>query len=362
MHPEMLQVVDTAGNFDRDLEPDLPSSELTKLHRIMVLTRTFDRRMIALQRQGRISFYAPCIGEEAAHIGSAYALSPRDWIFPQYREPGALLVRGMPLQQLISSLLANQEDLGKGRSFANAWGDRRLNIVHSSAPVGTQIPLAVGAAMAAKIRGDDMVSLAYFGDGATSSGYFHAGMNFAAVFKAPTIFFCKNNQYAISLPARRQFASKNIAVKAEGYGMRGILVDGNDLLATYRVTRETVEAARRGEGPTLIEASTYRIEGHSTSDDPTKYREEKEVEAWKERHPITRFRLYLEKKGLWNGDQEKEVWAEAEAQTTEAIRHAELIPPPSIQSMFEDVYADIPKTLREQLEEALGAPQGRKGE
>ncbi|MBI4257895.1 MAG: pyruvate dehydrogenase (acetyl-transferring) E1 component subunit alpha [Thaumarchaeota archaeon] len=353
MSSGVLQVVNQEGKFDPKLDPDLPQSELHKLYRTMIYTRVFDNRMIALQRQGRMSFYAPCVGEEAAHVGSAYALKPEDWLFPQYREQGAMILRGIPLEQLVSSLFGNRNDVCKGRNFANAWGDRSLNIVNSSAPVGTQIPLAVGAAMAAKYKGDKIVTLAYFGDGSTSSGYFHVGLTFASVFKAPTIFFCKNNQYAVSVPTQRQLGSENIAVKAAGYGMEGVQVDGNDILAVYRVTKDAVERARNGEGPTLIEAITYRIGPHSTSDDPSRYRSQEEVESWKRKDPIKRLRLYLENRGLWGEKEEADLWKEAEDMVSEAVRKAEAAPLPTVESMFEDVYKEMSTALKEQLQDAL---------
>lgn len=349
---EMLQIIAPDGSFDESLEPDLSPIELRTLYKTMVNTRIFDTRMTALQRQGRLAFYAPCIGEEAAHIGSAYALRPEDWIFPQYREQGALLVRSMPLEQLVCSLIGNRNDISKGRGFANSWGDKSLRIVHSSPPVGTQIPIGVGAALAAKIKGEKVVSLVYFGEGATSSGYFHVGMNFAAVFKTPVVFFCKNNQYAISVPARRQFAAKNIAIKGAGYGMTGVLVDGNDVLAVHRATKEAVEKSRQGGGPTLIEAYTYRMGPHSTPDDPTRYRGEDEVRDWRKKDPITRFRLYLEKKNLWDEKQEREQISSSEAMVTEAIHKADAVGPPDLASMFDDVYSEMPKSLREQMEDA----------
>lgn len=353
MKSEMLRVVDAEGNCRRELEPNLSAEELKELYRAMVYTRVFDVKMLSLQRQGRISFYAPCIGEEAAHIGSTYAVRPSDWIFPQYREPGITLLRGMPLAMMVSQLMGNAEDPMKGRNFANTWGDRALNIVYPSAVVATQIPMAVGTALAAMIRGDEIVTLVFFGDGATSSGHFHSGMNMAGVYKTPTIFVCKNNQYAISTPVQTQTASKSIAVKALAYGLEGVQVDGNDVLAVYRATEEAEERARAGGGPTLIEAVTYRLGPHSTSDDPGRYRSEEEVEAWRSGEPVTRFRRYLERKGVWNDTDEEKLQESADEDISEAIRRAEAAPPPPIESLFEDVYHEMPRHLREQMQQAL---------
>lgn len=350
---EIQQVIKPSGEYVEKMEPELSESELKRLYRIMVLTRNLDIRSLALQRQGRIGFYIGCLGQEAAHIGSAYALKPEDWIFPAYREMGAALLRGFPLRKLVSQFFANADDIGKGRQLANLFGDRSINFVTGSAPIATQIPHAVGAALAAKIRGDPVVTLAYFGDGATSENDFNAGMNFAGVFKTPIIFFCQNNQWAISVPVTRQTAAESIAIKAKAYGFEGVRVDGNDVLAVYRTTKSAVEKARAGGGPTLIEALTYRMGPHSSSDDPKRYRDEREVEQWRQRDPIARFRLYLERKGIWTSEDGEKIQAEVEAEISAAIKYAEGIPRPAIETLFTDVYAEMPWHLREQLQELL---------
>ena len=247
----LLRILDLDGTFDSKLEPKLAPETLKLAYRNLVLVRMLDSRMLSLQRQGRIGFYVPSTGEEACQVGSAMALEKRDWVFPAYREPGCAIWRGFPIETLIAQAYGNAMDPQQGRQMPNHFGSREINYVTTSSPVGTQIPHAVGAAWAAKIRKDDVVSLVYFGDGATSEGDFHAGMNFAGVFKTPTIFFCKNNQWAISVPMSRQTASKTIAQKAQAYGFDGARVDGNDLLAVYAVTKAAVDKARRGGGPTL---------------------------------------------------------------------------------------------------------------
>jgi len=348
---ELLQVIKPTGELVEKMDPEIPKDELRRLYRLMVLTRNLDTRGLQLQRQGRIGFYIGCLGQEAAHIGSAYALNPEDWVFPAYREIGAILCRGMTLNQLLDQYFANAEDMQKGRQFTNLLGVKSLNYVTGSAPIATQIPHAVGTALAAKIRGDHIVTLTYFGDGGTSENDFHAGMNLAGVFKTPTVFFCQNNHYAISLPVERQTASENIAVKAQAYGFEGVRVDGNDILAVYRTTKKAVEKARKGEGPTLIEAVTYRMGPHSSSDDPKRYRTEEELAEWRKRDPLIRFRRYLERERLWTEADEKRTQDETNREIEEAVQHAEKLPKPALETLFTDVYAEMPWNLKEQLRE-----------
>ena len=351
MSAEPLQIIHADGSVEDGAEPDIPSGELRRLYRIMVLQREFDRRALNLQRQGRIGFYVSAMGQEAAQVGSAYALAEEDWVFPAYRELGAALVRGVPLQWIVAQLYGNANDRGKGRQMPNHYGYREHNVVTASSPVGTQIPLAAGCAWAARIRGDSAVALVYFGDGATSTGEFHAGMNFAGVFRLPVVFFCQNNQWAISVPRERQTASETLAQKADAYGFQGVRVDGNDLLAVHRASREAVEKARGGGGPTMIEAVTYRMGGHSTADDPRRYRDEREVAEWSARDPIVRFRRYLEARGLWADPDEEEAKAEVERSIESMIQEEEEVGPPPLETMVEDVFADVPWHLAEELEE-----------
>ena len=358
----MLRIVDVDGTYDSTLEPKIPADLLKTAYRHLVLVRTLDTRMLSLQRQGRIGFYVPSTGEEACQIGSAMALEKRDWVFPAYREPGAAIWRGFPIETLIAQAYGNAQDPQRGRQMPNHFGDATTHYVTTSSPVGTQIAQAVGAAWAAKIRKEDSVSLTYFGDGATSEGDFHAGMNFAGVFKAPTIFFCKNNQWAISVPVSRQTASKTIAEKARAYGMEGVRVDGNDLLYVYAVTRAAVDKARSGGGPTLIEGVTYRMGPHSSSDDPTRYRGKEEVEAWARRDPIDRMRKYLELKGLWSKDRDDALRAELDDLVQNTIKEVERHPPPAIETLFEDVYAEMTPQIREQMEAYLASGERRRPE
>lgn len=351
MSLELLQVIKPTGEYVEKMEPEISKDELRRLYKIMVLARNLDIRGLQLQRAGRIGFFIGGIGQEAAHVGSAYALKPEDWVFPAYREIGSMLQRGITLKQLLNSYYANAEDLQKGRQLTNLFGVKVVNYVSGSAPIATQIPHAVGVALAAKLRGDPIVTLAYFGDGGTSENDFHAGMNFAGVFKTPTIFFCQNNHWAISVPVERQTASETIAIKAKAYGFEGVRVDGNDILAVYRTTKEAVDKARSGGGPTLIEAVTYRMGPHSSSDDPKRYRTEQELAEWQTRDPLVRFRRYLEKKGIWTEADEQKAQEEANHELDEAIAYAEKLPKPALETLFTDVYAEMPWHLEEQLRE-----------
>lgn len=278
--------------------PKLSSEDLLFLYRSMLLNRRIDERMIKLQRQGRIGFFVGSTGEEASIIGSAFALEKDDWIVPCYREIGAALVRGYPLFDFMCQLFGNEKDAMKGRQMPCHWGSSKLKLASVSSTVGSQIPQAAGIAHAMKISGTKEVALTYFGDGATSEGDFHVALNFAGVFDLPVIFFCRNNQWAISVPLEKQTASKNIAVKAIAYGIEGMQVDGNDVLAVYEATRSALSRARKGDGPTLIEALTYRQGAHTTADDPRAYREDEEVEKWMQKDPITRFDRFLVDQGL----------------------------------------------------------------
>ncbi|HEV8595333.1 MAG TPA: pyruvate dehydrogenase (acetyl-transferring) E1 component subunit alpha [Thermoplasmata archaeon] len=347
----ILQVIGEDGTADDAVDPKLPPDALKKLYRDLVLVRIVDTRMLSLQRQGRIGFYVPSSGEEAVQIGSATALEKDDWIFPAYREPGVGLSRGFPLVKYINQMYGNAEDVLQGRQMPNHYALRDINLMSISSPVGTQIPHAVGTAWAMKLRGAKSVSIVYFGDGATSEGDFHVSMNFAGVFRVPCVFLCKNNQWAISLPLSRQTASKTLAMKAAAYGFEGFRADGNDVLAVYVATKRAVDKARAGGGPTLVEALTYRMGPHSSSDDPTRYRKADEVEHWRQRDPIERFQRYLEHKGLYDKAWDEALHKEIDDAITEAVRHAEKVPPPPTSSVFMDVYADIPWHIREQMEE-----------
>lgn len=350
---ELMQVISEEGVVDQREEPPIPTEDLLRLYRLMVLNRHLDDRMMKLQRQGRIGFYLQSIGEEAAHIGTAYALEPQDWIFPCYREPGAAFLRGFPLVSFVCQLMGNAGDMVKGRQMPNHYAFRPGNYTSVSSPVGTQIPQAVGAAWAARIRKDPVVALVYFGEGATSEGDFHVGMNFAGVYKAPVVFVCRNNGYAISTSREMQTASESIAIKATAYGFPGVRVDGNDILAVIKTAREAVNRARAGDGPTLLECVTYRQGAHSSSDDPRMYRNEEEVNRFLRLDPIARFRRYLEERKIWDAAKDDALVEETKKEILSAIEEAEKFGPPPVESLFEDVFAEIPPHLQEQKEYLL---------
>ncbi|HVO31022.1 MAG TPA: thiamine pyrophosphate-dependent dehydrogenase E1 component subunit alpha [bacterium] len=354
---EIHSILREDGTLDEARAPKLSQEEVKRLYRLMVQNRILDERLTTLQRQGRIGFHIGSIGEEAAIIGSAAALKPEDWLFPCYREAGAGLLRGMPLQKFLNNMFGNAEDPVKGRQMPCHWYDREHNLPSISSPIGTQITHAVGAGMAAKIKGDKVVTFAYFGEGATSSNEFHVGANFAGVFKAPTILFCRNNQWAISVPFNRQTASGSIAIKALAYGITGIRVDGNDLFAVYKVTKEAVERARNGGGATLIEAYSYRLGGHSTSDDPRVYRKDEEVAPWMKRDPIDRLKKFLLRKKWIDEAADKKMREELSEEILAGVAKAESLPQPPIESMFEDVFKEVPENLKQQMAECLAAPR-----
>lgn len=360
MARSLVQVLDLDGKIVAPQAPRIEPEDLLRMYRTMVLNRLLDERMLKLQRQGRIGFYLQTTGEEATHIGSVAALRSSDWIFPAYREPGAAFLRGFPLRDFVNQAYGNAADRTKGRQMPVHFSGREVNCVSISSPVGTQIPQAVGVGMAARLLGHDTVTVVFFGDGTSSQGDFHVGLNFAGVFKSPTIFICRNNQWAISTPLDRQTASESIAVKAKAYGFPGVRVDGNDVLAMYEATREAAERARRGEGPTLIEALTYRRAAHSSSDDPRGYRNEGEVKEWEAKDPIERFRKYLAARRLWNAKKEEELRNELTSEILATLKRAEELPPPPVESLFDDVYAARPPHLVEQLE-SLAARSGREG-
>jgi pyruvate dehydrogenase E1 component alpha subunit len=337
----MLQILDKDGNVNKELEPEIDDKHLLEAYRTMVLTRIADEKAIRLQRQGRLGAYPPSKGQEASQIGPAMALGNEDWLVWAFRELGALLYRGVSLWRTMLYWMGNEE----GSRY-----DEGINIAPSSVPVGSQIPHAVGISFASKYRNEKGVTLCFFGDGGSSEGDFHEGLNFAGVMKTPTVFLCQNNQWAISLPREMQTASKTIAQKAVAYGFPGILVDGNDVLALYSVTKEAVERARRGEGPTLIESFTYRLSDHTTSDDAARYRTEQELKYWMERDPIARFRIHLARKGLWDDAKEKALIEELGQFVEEEVKRAESFPPPTLEDVFSYTYSIMPDDLKSQLE------------
>jgi pyruvate dehydrogenase E1 component alpha subunit len=340
---ETLSILDAKGAVDKTLEPTMPDSLLRDLYRAMVLGRRFDERLLALQRQGRIGTFPPISGQEAAHLGAVAAIKEDDWMVPAFRETAAEIWRGRSLESVIIGF--------NGYSEAASL-DPPGSTLPVSVPVGSQMLHAVGIGWAARYRKEDKVALTFFGDGATSEGDFHEAMNFAAVFQAPVIFVCQNNQWAISIPRSKQTRARTITQKAVAYGMPGIQVDGNDILAVYRATTEAVDRARAGQGPTLVECVTYRMMMHTTADDPRRYRSDEELEGWKTKDPITRFETYLRRKKLLTKKKIEHIAEAVQKQIQAAVDNAEaqMKTMGDPLAMFDHAYAEMPSHLVAQKE------------
>jgi len=335
----------------KDLGLDLSDEDLKRLYETMVRVRKLDEKLVLLQRQGRIGFYLECRGQEATHIGAAFALEDEDWIFPHYRDQGIPLLRGVPVQALVHQVFGNAKDDARGRQMPVHYSFREHNYVSISSPLGTQIAQAAGCAYAMRVKGRKQVVLTSFGDGSSSEIDFHSGMNLAAVTRSPCVFLLENNQYAISVPVAKQSASETFAIKADAYGMPGVRVDGNDVLAVYKAAKEAVDRARNGEGPTLIEAVTFRMGAHSTSDDPSRYAPPELFEEWGKKDPIQRFERYLLRQGVLDEDAMEAIAKKAEKEVADAIKEAEKADPhPPVDSIFDDVYETLPPILEAQRE------------
>ncbi|TPX44052.1 hypothetical protein SeMB42_g03190 [Synchytrium endobioticum] len=340
-------------------EPNIPPSKLIQMYRTMLTINALDLVLYEAQRQGRISFYMTSYGEEATHLGSAAAISDSDVVFAQYREVGVLLHRNYPLSSIMNQCYGNDKDLGKGRQMPIHYGSREYNFQTISSPLGTQIPQAAGAAYALKMKkkhsnqGEEgNVVICYFGEGAASEGDFHAALNIAAVIGAPVLFFCRNNGYAISTPSNEQYRGDGIAARGHGYGIETVRVDGNDVLAVFNAVSAARQKALSESKPILVEALTYRVSHHSTSDDSSAYRSKKEVSDWQQMDsPTARFRKYLEKRGLWNEELEKTHKKTTRQDILQAFQEAEKRKKPAISDLFTDVYDQIPWHLLEQQRE-----------
>lgn len=340
---KQFSILDYNGEIinENDL-PEFTEEELLYLYRTMLYTRVIDEKALSYQRQGRMLTYAPNTGQEAAQVGSAFAMKEEDWLVPAFRELGAWLVKGVPLKSIYLYW------------YGNEWGSYMpdgVRVLPVSVPIASQLQHATGIGMASTIKGEKSVAVGYVGDGGTSEGDFHEALNFAAVFKAPVVFFIQNNQYAISTHGSIQTVSVNYASKATAYGMPGILVDGNDIFAVYAATKEAIERARNGEGPTLIEAYTYRLGAHTTSDDPTKYRDDTEVEEWRPKDPILRFKIYLKNKGILTDEWEQKTLDELEKEVMSTFESIENKSDTEIDDIFKYHYETMPPQLEEQLNE-----------
>lgn len=335
--------------YPKAVEPELSQEFALKIYRDLVFIRVFDERMVNAQRQGRISFYMPCLGEEAASIGSAAALEAQDMVFAQYREQGTLRYRGFTTEQFMDQCFSNERDLGKGRQMPIHYGSNELNYMTISSPLGTQIPQAAGYAYGQKLQGNSGCTICYFGEGAASEGDFHAGLNMAAVLNCPTIFFCRNNGYAISTPASEQYKGDGIASRGVGYGIKTIRIDGNDLLAVYAATKAARDYAVAHNAPVLIEAMSYRLGAHSTSDDPTGYRSKEEEAKWATKDPVLRYKHWLTKKGWWDDAQENKLYAQYREEILAQMKAAEKRLVNKIDDIITDVF-DVPTPhLKRQL-------------
>ena len=337
---EMFQILDKDGKIvNKDYVPKIDDDTLIHMYKTMALVRFADIKALQYQRQGRMLTFAPVQGQEAAQIGPMAALKKQDWLSPAFRELAAMMYHGVTLEQAYLYWYGNEY----GSRF-----DEGVNVLPVNVPIGSQISHAAGLAYAAKLLKKDQVAITYIGDGGTSHGEFHEGMNFAAVYNAPMIAIVQNNQYAISTPRAKQTRSETIAQKAIAYGIPGVLVDGNDVLAMYAVVKEARERAINGEGPTLIEAFTYRLGPHTTSDDPTIYRKDEEVEAWKLKDPLIRFKAYLIGKKLWSEKKEKELQESLKTTVNDTFKKVEASTPPTVDDVFDYTYATLTKDLQKQ--------------
>lgn len=350
------RIVSEAGELVGSGAAPFPDGLASTLYRHVRRIRRLDERMIALSHQGRIGFYGACTGQEAVPAGAALALSPEDWVFPALRESSVLLIRGFPLTRYLAQLFGNSLDVLKGRQMPSHHASRRFRQVSWSSCIATQLPHAVGAAMAARRSGGSDAMLAFLGDGATSHPDFHAALNFAGVFRAPVVFVCQNNHYAISVPAARQTAAVTFAVKARAYGVASDRVDGNDALVVYDAVRAALESARRGAGATLIECVTYRLGPHSSSDDPSRYRTEDELARFRAREPIHRLKQLLGRQGAHTPELDTNIDGAMDEEIDRALAQVENMPAPALETLFEDVYAGAPWPLREQRTLALRNP------
>ncbi len=353
MTTKLRTMLNVDGSCPEAFQDLIPDGDLLAILRVILLNRVMDRRLMTLQRQGRLGFYMTSTGEEAVTVGTAYALRADDPIFLTYRELGSLLWRKVPLNAIMNQLIGNAEDLSKGRQMPIHYCFREYHIPSVSSPVGTQLPHACGLGYAARILQTHQVALAFCGEGAASEGDFHTALNFSGVLNAQTIFMLRNNGYAISTPESAQTRARSLAIRAAGYGIPGLRIDGTDLLMVVKAVREAAERARSGGGPTLIEALTYRMGAHSSADDPARYRPEEEMRQWANLDALARLRLHAKWRGIWTDTQEEAALADAEKAISQMIADCERLPPPPVESLFDDVYDRMPAVLRTQKEEYL---------
>jgi 2-oxoisovalerate dehydrogenase E1 component alpha subunit len=348
----LLKVLKPDGTLFKGAElPDIDQALAIKIYQTLAFHRVLDERMVASQRQGRLSFYMTALGEEAASVGGAAGLEPEDMIMGQYREQGALMFRGFALEDFMNQMFSNEKDLGKGRQMPIHYGSKALNYMTISSPLATQIPQASGYAYGQKLQGLDAVTLCYFGEGAASEGDFHAGLNMAAVHRAPVIFFCRNNGYAISTPSDEQYVGNGIASRGVGYGIKTVRIDGNDILAVLKATQDARRFALAENKPVLIEAMSYRLGAHSTSDDPSGYRTREEEAKWQAYDPILRMKNWLLAQNWWDEGQDTALFESLKDQVLAAVKVAEKIDKPPVEDLITDVYDEPSPLLEQQLAE-----------
>lgn len=346
----ILKILQADGTtFEEAVLPVIDQALAEKIHDTCVFTRVLDERMLGAQRQGRISFYMTCTGEEASIVGSVAALDDEDVILAQYREHAALRYRGFTTEQFMNQMFSNEKDLGKGRQMPIHYGSSALHYQTISSPLATQIPQATGVGYSLKMQGKRNVAICYFGEGAASEGDFHAGLNMAAVLKSPTIFFCRNNGYAISTPTSEQFAGNGIASRGVGYGMHTIRVDGNDMLAVLAATQQARAYALEHNAPVLIEAMTYRLGAHSSSDDPSGYRSKEEEAKWQQHDPVQRFKLWMINKGWLAESDDSALYDKYRQEVLASVKVAEKLPVVTIDELITDVYDTPTPRLEQQL-------------
>ncbi len=341
-----LQVLDPEGRADPELLPDFDDDTLKSIFRSMFAARLVDATCLTLQREGRMGTYPPVEGQEGCQVGSALALAKDDWVVPSFRELAVALVRRIPVEKTLLFWMGHEE---------GSRLPRKLRYLPIAIPVGSHTLHAAGLAMGLRYRGEKEAVMCYFGDGATSEGDFHEALTFAGVYKAPVVFFCQNNAWAISVPRKAQCAASSLAAKGVGYGIPSIQIDGNDPFAAYLATAAALERARAGEGPSFIEAITYRLGPHTTSDDPGRYRKEEEVERMRPLEPLVRYRLFLKERNLWSEEWEKTLTDEIRTWISEGVRKAERLPVPGPDDVFDYMYAELPPHLARQKAELLDA-------
>ena len=342
---EYLQILDEEGSCDESLMPKISNEQIKKIYETIILIRVFDQKAFNMQRQGRLGTYIQFKGQEACQVGSAMALEDKDFLFPMYRNTGLLIARKHPMVQMLQYWNGDERGM---KSPDN------VNNFPISIPVGTHLIHAAGAAWAAKLRNTKQIAISYFGDGATSKGDFHEAMNFSGVFSLPAVFICENNQFAISVPRNKQTHSETIAQKAIAYGFEGIQVDGMDVFAVYKGTKDAVDKARGGKGPTLIECYTYRMCDHSTSDDASRYRPKEEMELWAKKDPVSRLEKYMRKKGLLDDAYREKVLKHSQETVEKSVTEFEKLSAPDPKDIFKYVFAEMTEQQKEEMKDLFG--------